>query len=348
MKNIVIILLVLVFTMVWTADAYATNYVSEDLQCPVCGNKLKGKVLMSTNSFGGQDRDFLSYATGNNPVLIVPVTCEKCYYSGYSSDFGTLEAGLVSKLKEEILTKKTLKPMENGLYDFAADTSAVRSVPAFIKYDLIAKTYKLRGRETSEVFTQYINASWAVRLENEYYFDLRSVEAQKTFEWLRKNVDMASMDTSENNNAAMELAAGRMLAKKAEALEGEDRLYCSLGALFLLRSHGENKEAEKVLEILKPTLDEARYVALDKKVRESIVLERKFQRLAADALENDMAAGKIKGDIHMAQMSYLAGELNRRCLDFEKAKKFYEKAIELKQLQAPLDRYAKEQLELCR
>lgn len=347
MKKAIIVIIAFAFLAAAARGAFATTFSTEELRCPICGYEFKARSLMSTNSFGGHDRDFLSYATGKNPVLVVPLTCAKCYYSGYSHDFGTMEAAIASKLKKEIVDKKALKPLQSGLYDSTADTAAA-GLPAFVKYDLIAQTYALRNKETSEIFTQYISASWAVRLDSELYFDLRGAEAQKTFEWLQKNVDMASVDTSENNNAASELAAGRMLLKKAAALEGDDRFYCSLGALFFLRCHGENAEAEKALEILKTALDEARYAPLEKKVRESIALERKFQRMAADALEGDLAAGVIKGAAHQAQMYYLAGELNRRCLDFEKARRFFEKAVAIKEAQDPVARYAREQLELCR
>ncbi len=347
MRIITTALLIFIFSLALSSAVFATNFSTQDLQCPVCGNKTSAKSLMSTNSFGGHDRDFLSYATGDQPVLILPVSCEKCYYSGFESDFGTIETKTLSKLKDEILNKKGIKPPETILYDMKS-TVAVKTIPAFIKYDMIAQTYKLLNKSTSEIFAQYIGAAWAVRLERELYFDMMGSEAQRTMEWMRKNIDMASIDTSENNNAAAELATGRLLMKRAQGLSGEDLLYCSLGALFFLRSHGENREAEKVLELVRPSLNGERYELMEKKIRESIALERKYMRMAADALEADLAAGAIKGDSQLTQMYYMAGELNRRCLDFEKAKKYFEEAIKIGKLNPPIDKYVKEQLELCK
>ncbi|HOD43052.1 MAG TPA: DUF2225 domain-containing protein, partial [Candidatus Wallbacteria bacterium] len=112
MRIITTALLIFIFSLALSSAVFATNFSTQDLQCPVCGNKTSAKSLMSTNSFGGHDRDFLSYATGDQPVLILPVSCEKCYYSGFESDFGTIETKTLSKLKDEILNKKGIKPPE--------------------------------------------------------------------------------------------------------------------------------------------------------------------------------------------------------------------------------------------
>jgi hypothetical protein len=349
MKKITTIFLAVIFTLtLFYGFSAATNFTPEQAECPLCGNKVKINSLMSTNSFGGHDRDFLSYASGDQPLLILPAACDKCYYSGYSKDFETVEAEVLAKLKDEILTKKNISPPSGILYELKAATApASASMPAFIKYDLIAQTYKIAGKETSEIFSQYLNAAWALRLAHELCFDLRSPEAQNAVVWMRKNIDLTSIDTTENNNAASELATGRLLLKRSAGLAGDDLLNCSFVALFFLRSHGENREAEKALENLRHVLNPALFDTLEKKVKESIALERKYLRLALEALESDLAAGKITGDFQLAQMYYLAGELCRRCLDFGAAKKYYQKADSLQKLTAPIDRYAKEQQELC-
>ena len=350
MNKFLIICLTLIFTLsMLNGFAQATNFTSEQAVCPLCGNKVKINSLMSTNSFGGHDRDFLSYASGDQPLIILPITCDKCYYSGYDRDFETVESLILVKLKDEILTKKNIVAPVSILYDLKASPSpAVSPIPAFIKYDLIAQTYKIMGKETSEIFSQYLNAAWALRLERELCFDLRSIEAQNAVVWMRKNIDLTSIDTTENNNAAAELATGLLLLKRSAGLAGDDLLNCSLGALFLLRTHGENKEAEKALENLRTVLKPELFNSLEKKVKESIALERKYLGLALEALKSDIAAGKIKGDFQLAQIYYLAGELSRRCLDFNEAKLYYKKASSLNKLNPPIDRYAKEQLELCK
>ncbi len=339
----------LIFALTFFQDfALATNFTTQQAACPLCGNKVKVNTLISTNSFGGHDTDLLPYASGNQPLLILPAFCDKCYYCGYCADFATVETEVLAKLKNEIITKKSISPPESIFYDAAAASSPAASpAPAFIKYDLMAQTYKIAGRETSEVFSQYLNAAWALRLERELCFDLMSPQAQNAVEWMNKNIDLTSIDTTENNNAAVELATGRLLLKRAAGLTGDDLMNCSLGALFLLRSHGENREAEKALEFLRAVLNPDSFNTLEKKVKESIALERKYLRLALESLESDLAAGKITGDFQLARVYYLAGELSRRCLDFSAAKKYYQKADSLKKLTPPLDRYVIKQQELC-
>ena len=60
-----------------SSGAFATSVSMVDFSCPVCETKCKGRVINSTNSFGGQDRDFLERAIGFQPILLTPVTCHK-------------------------------------------------------------------------------------------------------------------------------------------------------------------------------------------------------------------------------------------------------------------------------
>ncbi len=346
-KNIYTIIVIIIILLIANI-AGATSFCTDEKKCPVCLNKIKVKTLLATNSFGGHDRDFFQYAVGNQPLIIIPCVCPVCLYSGYSSDFETIETNLISKLKESILERKLLKIPQTDFYVPSSNEIIIETMPAFIKYDLIAQCYKIIGKDTSEVFGQYLSAAWAVRLERELYFDLKSPQAANAMNWIQKNIDMTSIDTVENNNAASELNLGRCLLKRAPLLAGDDLLNCSLGALFFLRSHGENAEAEKALGYLKKVMKPEIYESLEKKVTASIECEKKYLSLALYALESDMNAGKINGDVQIARMHYLAGELCRRCLKIEKARQYFKKALNSGRLTAPFDSYASQQLELCK
>ena len=51
-------------TLLFYSGAWATTERTEEAICPVSGTKMKVRVLISSNSFGGQDRDFCTHASG--------------------------------------------------------------------------------------------------------------------------------------------------------------------------------------------------------------------------------------------------------------------------------------------
>ena len=60
----------LVLCLVLSADAHATTMDRVAVKCPVCDAKVAALSIMSTNNFGGVDRDFLERAVGSQPILI--------------------------------------------------------------------------------------------------------------------------------------------------------------------------------------------------------------------------------------------------------------------------------------
>jgi hypothetical protein len=55
--------------------AEATTTQPIQVTCPVCATKIDASVILSTNTFGGQDADLLSRARGAQPLLIQPIVC---------------------------------------------------------------------------------------------------------------------------------------------------------------------------------------------------------------------------------------------------------------------------------
>jgi uncharacterized protein (DUF2225 family) len=85
-------------------DLSATTIKGRGLSCPVCTAKVDAMVIVSTNNFGGEDRDFLIYPVGFNPIFIEPITCIRCLFSGYTDDFGEKNS-IPEPVKEKILIK---------------------------------------------------------------------------------------------------------------------------------------------------------------------------------------------------------------------------------------------------
>lgn len=65
----------------------ATTWDKTELTCPACLKKCSGYTINSTNTFGGQDRDFLRRANAAQVITLAPITCSNCHFSGYRSSF---------------------------------------------------------------------------------------------------------------------------------------------------------------------------------------------------------------------------------------------------------------------
>ena len=125
----------------------ATTTEIEDVECPVCANKFRALGWASTNSVGGQDRDFLRHAAGGQVFLITCWTCPKCRYTGYSGDFSgdEMPQALIQRLKKDNPLKAT-EPIDPKLQDSW-------EIPAWVRFDLLVQTRKARrGHETRRVF----------------------------------------------------------------------------------------------------------------------------------------------------------------------------------------------------
>jgi len=144
-------------------DAYASTKLESKLICPVCESQTVFVQIVNPDSLGGQDKDLLVHATGDNPILYQPVTCKKCLYSGYEPDFNTVSSKdktvIPDKIKTKILNEKALKLFRELKKD--------ESMPAWIKYDLIAQTYRILGKDKKAIAEQYLRASWALRLDDD-------------------------------------------------------------------------------------------------------------------------------------------------------------------------------------
>ena len=317
-------------------DLSATTIKGRVLSCPVCMAKVDAMVIVSTNNFGGQDRDFLTYAVGFNPIFIEPITCIRCFFSGYTDDFER-KSSIPELVKENILSGKILRPISP-----ITSISDYDQIPAWQRYDLIAQTYQLLNKDKNTLADQYLKASWTVRLSSDPLSVLDKKTNKKVLELIHETWDGEA--AKRQNRAFYETALGREFAQKAKVLKGEQRKIAAYAAIHLLRSHGENNFAKQVLPLLKTVEAEDKYMKMQRSLKKSISREQFFQAKAVLLFEK--AGEEPNNRSEMGSLWYLSGELNRRLGNWAKARHYFEKCEEMTGLPKWLAQYAKEQKEL--
>ncbi len=292
--------------------ALATTKARITVTCPVCQEKVEGWTIMSTNNAGGQDRDFLEWAGGDQPIIYYPITCTSCWYSGYQDDFAA-ETKVPEDVAKRIRDEQVLKPIEEP----------VSGPPeAWVRYDLVAQTYTLTGKGHGLLAWQYLRGAWAVRIEKARLAGPTDRDTQKAV--------MAWMDRWEppggerKGPAQVEL----LLAAECETMlaeaKGEDGRIPAMVAILLYRTHGENTAALRVLAAAKVQLGDAMAASLQEELPLQIEQERALQRKAL--AEFEAAVPKEKDPGEQAGMTYLCGELCRRLEEWDRARAFYDSA----------------------
>ena len=326
--------LLVVLATGWAIPAGATTQETRTFVCPVCDDAFDAPVIRSTNNFGGQDRDFLTRARGAQPVLIAPITCPTCAYSGYEDDFRG-DVRIPAEVKERIRQGEALTPRM-----LIATEEERTFIPAWARYDLVAQTYALRGKDYKTLAEQFLSASWAVRLADDTLPALDAPTREALTEWVKAYWNDAA-PLYETNASQLEVVVGRAFARKAETAQGRERLMAALAAVTVLRPHGENTEVLRVLRMLRGVMQPEAYAALNLAVSDSVARERAFQARAAALFEN--AVGTVANKQEKAVATYLCGELHRRLEHWDEARKFLDKCLRLKDCPAWLAEYARQQ-----
>ncbi len=306
---------VLALVVLGSSAAVATTRERITVTCPVCQEKVEGWTIMSTNNAGGVDRDFLEWAGGDQPIVYLPITCTKCFYSGYEDDFAA-DAKVPEDVAKRIRDEKALKPLEEA---------AAGPPDAWVRYDLIAQTYALLGKGHRTLAWQHLRAAWAARIQKAHLTRPIDGDALEALDGWMEGKKPAGAEGKGRAQAALLLAA-ECEAMLPEA-QGEDGRMAALAAILLYRIHGENTAALRVLAAAKPHLDEALAARLQKELPPQIEQERALQRKAL--AEFEAAVGEEKDDAEKAGMTYLCGELCRRVEEWDRARGFYEAASAL-------------------
>lgn len=312
------LLLALVVLLGTTAPSKATSVRTLDLVCPVCGTATKGVSIMSTNSFGGVDRDFCRHAVGSQPLLLVATTCPKCHYSAFADGFTTKPpAAIIQAVKKGALV---VAPHASS----KARTPS-SDLPAWVRHDLILQVLKLGKAPTFKVAWQALVTSWAVRLEAR--IDVGgAAEDEKAFQALVARSGLKGDDRSSDS-----VKLGARLIHQLPTLPEKEAAVAARVAIRLLREHGENGLLLASLGALQKGFAPDRWTSVEKALRESAQLEQKYQREAVTLFEKYLASPECTKEDDRFHVTYLAGELHRRLGERDKALALYVKAEKMGQ-----------------
>jgi len=328
--------LVLSCALAFTANG-SVAATPQPFQCPVCGEKFEAEVSDARSATAGQDRDLMPRTWGEQPLLYEVVTCPHCLYSGYAKDFAE-DVKIPAAIVQAIKANKALKRPAALADDVPAD-----QLPAWARYDLLAQTLALKGKEGLDHALALLAASWCIRQAWYLPLEFSDAQMQEFADWEQKTVDRDKLRESANP-AFEEIKLARSLAKRTGKASAKERLHPGLLAVYLLRTHGENEPAFAVLQLLKDSLNPAQYKQLGRSLEDSVELERHYQESALAALESLLKAKPDPGQ--RATIEYLCGELHRRLGNPDKAKRHFRAVRKNKAADERLTRWAKEQEEL--
>ena len=302
-----------IFVLLLVAGAaWGTTWEKVELACPLCGEKVTGMVIMSTNTFGGTDSDFLQRAVGAQPILITPIVCGNCYYAGHRADFDK-EVKLSDDVKKKL--RENLKPpvaVKKG--------GDARDLPPWARYDLIAQHYAITIEKPETIAHCYLCAAWSVRLTAELpQTNLPKVDQEKVDAYAEK---IKKQD--DESRAQHGVRLGTELSRMLETVPDKDKRIVGLSAIGVLRGYGENALAEDTLKRLGKSMPKKDFQSLEKQLSESIGLERTYQKKALPLFEK-LAADK--SNQQQAVLMYLCGELHRRLGQPKEALAWYDKAL---------------------
>ena len=353
MRNFIIVFLLWILPL---ANLNATSASEAEFTCPVCSTKCKGMEIMSTNSFGGQDRDFFNRANGAQVIEIASISCPKCLYSGYSNDFK--KASLSDELKKKILDEKPFEKPDVSKSNMDAAVRKLeneniektpRSMPAWAKTDLIVQRMVLEKRSSYEISFMTMTCSWCVRME-ENPFRVISGFSKDEEAWVDEKAKALSGDQRPKNRALFEIRLAQNLLDAWDAIPENRRKISATVIGNMLRTHGENELLLASIPKLKTAFPEEEWKKLEQQLRDSIALEGKYQKKAISSLDavlgSDDELKKLKKG-EPAILTYLRGELYRRLGDKENAMKNFNDAEKLPDAPGWLKEYIKEQKALC-
>lgn len=308
----------------------ATTIADVKLRCPACGHKFKAGVIASTNNFGGQDRDFYSHASGFPPILIYPITCRRCLYSGYRDDFeiDALDDETRALLRSRLTLPENLPPPDDST-----------GLPAWARYDLIILSAEIRGLSLDYLIDAALCASWAVREDaapaqplGDHYWNC-AVNYTDSM--------MKELSPEGQNRAIRDVALARQLVPRLQSVPNGSRLCATLGVIILLRKHGELTEAMDLCRLIEPLVSHENFMQFADSMRVSNERERRYQQIALTYIEKSFE--EIAPFEGPAGRLYLAGELCRRLERYDKALQYFRQAAQANAIPEGLDEWIDEQ-----
>jgi len=306
----------------------ATSVERVTVTCPICGREIEAEELVSTNNLGGQDTDFLMRAGGQNPIMIIAITCPKCLYSGYLGDFR-------EPVSEEFKAKFT-----------AAKLRPLDSIDKpWVRHDLIAQVMKLKDATPRTLAGQYLKESWAARLADNPFEVLYQRFSPKEDEWVSNHYKELESFARDKNPAEREVDDARAVLAGVDAAPAEQRYAMVVYALRKLRDHGENELVAQAMPLLQPHLDGDDWSLLSVRVNASAEVERRAQRKALANYTLALQGDDLDENTRIVH-TYLSGELQRRLGHYEQARALYRQAQKFEKKPEWLDEVVARQLTL--
>jgi len=313
----------LVALLLITLVASATTSEEVDVTCPVCANEFRAEAWMSTNSVGGQDRDFLEHAAGGQVFLFSCWTCPKCCYTGSSTDFDEEEMpkDLIAKLK----AKNPLKAAQ----PIDPKTKHTGEIPSWIRWDLNAQVVALDPEvKPAQLAFAYLRTAQTQRFEWESLGKVADFDARAEKLWNRVKAELP-----EGNGRDTTVAAARAYEKLAadggSDLTAADRPLARVLAAQLFKSRGEDLEAARVLDGLKDVKLTPALQGVVKDIRTRIAREKEYIARAIPLLEAHL---KTLEPAKAVSIHYLAGVCLRKVGENEKSLAHLQPLLENKEI----------------
>jgi hypothetical protein len=312
-----------------------TTFSSAPRFCPLCAAPVTVQIPLSTNDFGGQDRDLLRRAAGAQVFMEVTATCGHCGFTGWPDDFPEAKPrrhrapegeGLTEALREAFAAENAVK-LPDTLASLPRRPEAPwADLPAWARLDLLAQTVALRGGDPEKVADLWLQASWAVRLG---WFPVHHEAVAPTVaqhDWLMARIEEYTAQAQSlglTDRADLEVwDAVRLLVATADAGSTLHCLAASTG-VSLLREHGEHPALLSALPLLQPCTAPEAWTPRKTAIEASVALERGYQRQARDGYLEVL--GGLTGD-EAAVATYLVGEISRRLGEPEVAQAHFDAA----------------------
>ncbi|MBI2898714.1 MAG: DUF2225 domain-containing protein [Planctomycetes bacterium] len=289
-----------------------------DAACPLDGHKFVAIEIVTTNEWGGVDRDFCRHAYKTRPMEFYVWVCPKCGFAGKKKDFGSALADEAKgKLRAGLKPAVTLRP---GMKQ--------TDIPGWAKYDLLAQVRTILGAPPEEAGKAYLSAAWCWREEGALF-----LEDFDEFErlWNSYGLHKTPMELGKKNRADFELEVARKVQRElvAEHHKGLNFILASYLAAYLFRRHGENGDAKRWLdELAKRTGENSVVDDAAAKMRASMEREQEYQKRAIPGLDQAFAAGTLEKKA-LGELAYVLGETQRRLGERARAAEWYAKAIEV-------------------
>ena len=258
---------------------WATTTAEQTFTCPVDGTKFTGRVVASTNSFGGVDSDMCSWARGESPLPYGVQVCPTCFYAQITENFDqALAQTSIDRLKQSMSKWREKHP----------DVKDVKDLSAAQRWELAAVCAVVRSYPPGFTGRLWLRAAWAKRHEALASLNLALGDPMSSFE----DLDAMAMELKDEKDTRKLVAGKFRLAMLAQRV-------------------GEVKRRDaRVAELEKEKLDEkqsARLAVLKKAFAEEAV----YQQHAIDAFSKALADETVKGE-EAATLQYLAADTTRR------------------------------------